>query len=66
MSDEHEADRAEAERLRRQQALRVEEEAEMAENAADDAERAVHKRRSDKAAYLEEKLEEQVESTEDD
>jgi hypothetical protein len=52
-------DQQESERLRRLQALRAEEEAKMADQADDEDERAMHERRSDKASYLEEKLEEQ-------
>jgi hypothetical protein len=52
-------DQEESERLRRLQALRAEEEAKMADQADDEDERAMHERRSDKASYLEEKLEEQ-------
>jgi hypothetical protein len=52
-------DERETEELRRRQALRVTEEQTMADEAFDEDERAVHERRSDKAAYLEQKLEEQ-------
>jgi hypothetical protein len=59
-------DQQESERLRRLQALRAEEEAKMADEAPEEDERAMHERRSDKASYLKEKLEEQVESQDED
>jgi hypothetical protein len=47
------------ERLRQEQAEKAEREAELADQAGEEAEQATHERRSAKAAYLEEKLEEQ-------
>jgi hypothetical protein len=47
------------ERLRRQQAEREHQEAELADTTEQEDERHTHARRSDKAAYLREKLEEQ-------
>jgi hypothetical protein len=52
-------DEEETERLRLQQAEKAERERQLIERSADEAERDIHERRSDKAAYLEEKLEEQ-------
>jgi hypothetical protein len=55
-------DRAESERLRRDQAEQADRERRLAERSLDGEERAIHARRSEKAAYLEEKLEEQKRS----
>ncbi|HWE32661.1 MAG TPA: hypothetical protein VG410_04200 [Solirubrobacteraceae bacterium] len=55
-------DKREAERLRDEQARREETERELAEEAPEPAERAQHERRSEKADYLREKLEEQADS----
>jgi hypothetical protein len=55
-------DPRETERLRRLQAERAAQEHELAEDARLEEERLAHERRSDKAAYLEEKLGEQREA----
>ena len=50
------------ERLRKIQRERAEQEAELAEEADTPSERRAHERRSDKAEYLREKLEEQADA----
>ncbi len=60
MTDPDEDDTA---RLRRIQAERAREERERAEHAQDEEEQRTHERRSEKAAYLREKLEEQERSS---
>ncbi len=50
-------------RLRRIQTERAREEGELAEHAQDEEEQRTHERRSEKAAYLREKLEEQERSS---
>jgi hypothetical protein len=50
-------DETESERLRRQQGKLADQERDLAEHSADEDERTIHERRSDKASYLEEKLE---------
>ncbi len=52
-------DPEETARLREAQARREQDERELASHAAEADERHMHERRSDKAAYLREKLEEQ-------
>lgn len=54
-----EPDEDDTERLRKIQAERAREEAELAERAAQDEEERVHERRAAKADYLREKLDEQ-------
>ncbi len=49
----------ETDRLREAQARREQDERELAEQTAEPDERHMHERRSDKAAYLREKLDEQ-------
>lgn len=71
MSPEDEDERArpdaeEAERLRREQAFKADVESELAHGSDEEAEQATHDRRAAKAAYLEEKLEEQIESVDED
>jgi hypothetical protein len=56
------ADKEESERLRKEQAERVELESELAEESATPEERRTHERRADKAEYLREKLRERSES----
>jgi hypothetical protein len=56
-------DESENEELRRREAQRAREEARLADQpATTDDERRAHERRSDKAEYLREKLEEQAEA----
>ena len=55
-------DDAENERLRERQRRRAQREAELAERTDDPDERQTHERRSDKAEYLREKLEDQAQS----
>ena len=50
---------SDTERLRRQQAEREHQESELADTTEQEDERQTHARRSDKAAYLRRKLEEQ-------
>jgi hypothetical protein len=52
-------DPAESKRMRAREAQRAKEEAELADQSHDDEERQTHERRSDKAAYLADKLTEQ-------
>jgi hypothetical protein len=53
-------DRSDTDHLRKQQAIREHQERELAERPEQpEEERDTHERRSDKAAYLKEKLEEQ-------
>jgi len=52
-------DENETTRLRAAQARREQAERELADEASEPSEREMHKRRSDKAAYLRQKLEEQ-------
>ena len=58
-------EKRETERLRDEQARREETERELAEEAPGPAEQAAHERRSEKADYLREKLEEQADSPDD-
>jgi DNA-binding TFAR19-related protein (PDSD5 family) len=55
-------DEAENERLRARKAREAQREAELAEQTDDADERQAHERRSDKAEYLREKLEDQAQS----
>jgi hypothetical protein len=55
-------DESESERLRERERRRAQREAELAERADDPDERQTHERRSDKAEYLREKLEDQAQS----
>lgn len=59
-------DEDETEQLRREQAAKADLEARLADEADEDAEQATHERRAEKAAYLEEKLEEQQSADDDD
>ena len=52
-------DEAERKRLEQEQAARAERERDLAEQTSQEEDRHVHERRSDKAAYLREKLKEQ-------
>ena len=52
------------EQLREAFSERADEEAERAESAEEEAEQRTHARRSDKAAYLKDKLDEQAEADE--
>jgi hypothetical protein len=55
-------DETENESLRERQRRRAQQEAELAEHSGDPDERQTHERRSDKAEYLREKLEDQAQS----
>jgi hypothetical protein len=59
------SDNAETERMRAREAERAAQEAKLADAAPDDEERLTHERRSQKAAYLAEKLSEQERAPDD-
>ena len=58
-------DESDTERLREAQRRRAQQEAELAEEADAPDETQTHRRRSDKAEYLQEKLEEQAKAPDD-